>query len=134
VAVPIFEPVIQAVWANAAPKTSLAPPSPEAKRLLSCKAMDLESGELVGRGGGITECFRVDAKGKIINTQNTLMARGKDQDDEERPRRRARSNDNDERTRARAAPREYWQDSSQWGWQSSRQWDGGRDWGWGHRW
>jgi penicillin-binding protein 1A len=136
VAVPIFEPVIQAVWANAAPKTALAAPSPEAKRLLSCKATDPESGEIVRGGGGITECFRVDAKGKIINTQNTLMARGKDQDDEERPRRRARSNDDDERPRARAASREYWQDSSQWGWRydSSRQWEGGRDWGWGRRW
>ena len=149
VAVPIFEPVIQAVWANVAPRTALAPPSPEAKRLLSCKATDLESGETVGRGGGgITECFRVDAKGKIINTQNALMARGKDQDDDERPRRRARSNDDDQRPRARAAPREYWQDSSQWGWRydSGGQWQGGwrydsgrqgqaiRGWGWGSRW
>ena len=35
VAVPIFEPIIQAVWANVAPKTALAPPSPEAKRQLT---------------------------------------------------------------------------------------------------
>ena len=35
VAVPIFEPIIQAVWANVAPKTVLAPPSLEAKRQLS---------------------------------------------------------------------------------------------------
>ena len=42
VAVPIFEPIIQAVWANVAPKTALAPPSPEAKRHLSCKSIDLE--------------------------------------------------------------------------------------------
>jgi penicillin-binding protein 1A len=68
VAVPIFEPVIQAVWANIASKTALAPPSPEAKHQLACKSIDLESGE-VQRGGGITECFRVDAKGKIIDTQ-----------------------------------------------------------------
>ena len=54
VAVPIFEPIIQAVWANVAPKTALAPPSPEAKRQLSCKSIDLESGELQssrGKGG-----------------------------------------------------------------------------------
>jgi membrane carboxypeptidase/penicillin-binding protein len=139
VAVPIFEPVIQAVWANVTSRTALAPPSPEAKRLLSCKATDLESGETVGRGGGgITECFRVDAKGKIINTQNALMARGKGHDDEERPRRRARSHD-DESPRARAASREYWQDSSggQWqgGWyESGRQGQGVRGWGWGNRW
>ena len=36
-AVPIFEPIIQAVWANVAPKTALAPPSPEAKRHLTCE-------------------------------------------------------------------------------------------------
>ena len=36
-AVPIFEPIMQAVWAHVAPKTALAPPSPEAKRQLSCK-------------------------------------------------------------------------------------------------
>ena len=46
VAVPIFKPIIQAVWANVAPKTALAPPSPEAKRQLSCKSIDLDSGEL----------------------------------------------------------------------------------------
>jgi penicillin-binding protein 1A len=74
VAVPIFEPVIQAVWANIASKTALAPPSPEAKHQLACKSIDLESGE-VQRGGGITECFRVDAKGKIIDTQYRLISR-----------------------------------------------------------
>ena len=41
-AVPIFAPVIQAVWANVTPKTALAPPSPEAKKMLSCKSIDLE--------------------------------------------------------------------------------------------
>ena len=35
-AVPIFEPIMQAVWAHVAPKTVLAPPSAEAKRRLSC--------------------------------------------------------------------------------------------------
>ena len=65
VAVPIFEPIIQAVWANVAPKTALAPPSPEAKRQLSCKSIDLESGEApVGGGKAITECFRIDRHGQ----------------------------------------------------------------------
>ena len=45
IAVPIFEPIMQAVWAHVAPKTALAPPSPEAKRLLSCKAVDPETGK-----------------------------------------------------------------------------------------
>ena len=43
-AVPIFEPIMQAVWAHVAPKTALAPPSAEAKRQLSCKAIDVEFG------------------------------------------------------------------------------------------
>src|SRR5262249_47574667 len=51
VAVPIFEPVIQAVWANIAPRTALAGPSPEARRQLACKSIDLESGEAAGAGG-----------------------------------------------------------------------------------
>ena len=44
-AVPIFEPIMQAVWVHAAPKTALAPPSAEAKRRLSCKAIDVEFGK-----------------------------------------------------------------------------------------
>jgi membrane carboxypeptidase/penicillin-binding protein len=122
VAVPIFEPVMQAVWANVAPRTALAPPSPEAKRQLSCKATDPESGGVVARGG-IAECFRVDARGRIVDTQSALLSR--DSDDDDRPRRRARSrDDDDDRPRARAY-REYWRESPQWGrWQQ-------RDWGWG---
>jgi penicillin-binding protein 1A len=75
VAVPIFEPVIQAVWANVAPRTALAPPSPEAKRQLACKSVDLESGEAQsGRGKAFSQCFRVDRKGKIIDTEYRLMS------------------------------------------------------------
>src|SRR6201989_1362174 len=56
VAVPIFEPVIQAVWATIGSRAALAPPSPEAKRHLACKSIDLESGEMQGSGGrAITE-------------------------------------------------------------------------------
>jgi hypothetical protein len=80
--VPIFEPVIQAVWANVAPKTALAPPSPEAKRQLACRATDVESGEMIERGGpgpsgrgGITECFRIDRSGQVIDTQYNLVSR-----------------------------------------------------------
>jgi penicillin-binding protein 1A len=76
VAVPIFEPVIQAVWANVAPKAALAPPSPEAKRHLACKSIDLASGEMqVGGGRAITECFRIDRNGQIMDTQYQLVSR-----------------------------------------------------------
>jgi hypothetical protein len=67
--------VIQAVWANVAPKTALAPPSPEAKRQLACKSIDLESGEMqTGGGKAITECLRVDGKGKVVDTQYRLVS------------------------------------------------------------
>jgi penicillin-binding protein 1A len=79
-AVPIFEPIMQAVWAHAAPKVALAPPSPEAKRALSCRSIDLESGEAQQAGmppGGrpITECFRIDRTGRILDTQYQLVSR-----------------------------------------------------------
>lgn len=83
VAVPIFEPVIQAVWAHAAPKVALAPPSPEAKRHLACKSVDLDSGEMQGRPGEvqyrasrpITECLRIDGTGQVVDTQYQFVPR-----------------------------------------------------------
>ncbi|MET0536485.1 MAG: transglycosylase domain-containing protein [Xanthobacteraceae bacterium] len=115
VAVPIFEPVMRSVWANGFSKTALAPPSAEAKRLLSCTSVDPDSGE-AQRRGGITECFRVDGKGRIIDTQNSLISRAKasarhrDDDEGDRPVRRtsrSRDNDRDETPRVR-----QWR----WGW------------------
>jgi penicillin-binding protein 1A len=76
-AVPIFEPIMQAVWANVAPRTALAPPSPEARRQLSCRSIDLETGEAHQPGGRpITECFRIDLTGRIVDTQYRLVSRG----------------------------------------------------------
>ena len=75
VAVPIFEPVIQAAWANVAPRVALAPPSPEAKRQLACKS-ELEPGDPQRAGGrAITECYRVDRQGRMIDTQYNLVSR-----------------------------------------------------------
>ena len=45
VAVPIFEPIMQAVWKHHAPKTALRGPSPEAARQLVALPIDLHSGE-----------------------------------------------------------------------------------------
>ena len=76
VAVPIFEPVIQAVWANVVPKAALAPPSPEAKRHLTCKSVEPDSDEAQNRRGrASSECFRIDAKGKVHDTQYVLVSR-----------------------------------------------------------
>ena len=75
VAVPIFEPIIHAVWANTASKTELAPPSPEAGRQLACKPIDPEFGDIrIGRGRAFSECFRVNAKGKVLDTQYLLLS------------------------------------------------------------
>src|SRR5437016_7876258 len=76
VAVPIFEPVIQAVWANVVPKAALAPPSSEAKRHLTCKSVELDTDEAQNRRGrASSECFRIDAKGKVRDTQYVLVSR-----------------------------------------------------------
>ena len=127
VAVPIFEPIIQAVWANVAPKTALAPPSPEAKRHLSCKSIDLDSGELQNsRGKGVSECFRVDPKGKIIDTQYRLVSRESTYAKRDREDGAARANRNDV-----AAPTSYdrpyaYQDWSRDPWRATPQWDYGQ--------
>jgi penicillin-binding protein 1A len=95
VAVPIFEPVIEAVWAHVTPRTTLAPPSPEAKRHLSCRSLDRESGEVL-RSGGIGECLRLDGRGRVIDTQYKLISRARasarhyDDDDDARQRCRYR--------------------------------------------
>ena len=48
----------------------------EAKGQLACKSVDLDSGKIQsGRGNAVSECFRVDAKGKILDTQYRLLAR-----------------------------------------------------------
>jgi membrane carboxypeptidase/penicillin-binding protein len=124
VAVPIFEPVIQAVWANVAPKTAVAPPSPEAKRHLACKSINLESGELKERGRKvITECFRVDDNGKIIDTQARLVSGAsghvkRERDDADPPRRRldAGVHHHGNAREPSDGSREPWQEAPQWGW------------------
>jgi membrane peptidoglycan carboxypeptidase len=76
VAVPIFEPVIQAVWAQIAPKTALAPPSPEAKRNLVCKTIDAGNGQAQAASGrAVTECLRIDSSGQVVDTQYQLVGR-----------------------------------------------------------
>jgi penicillin-binding protein 1A len=121
VAVPIFEPVIQAVWAHAASKIALAPPSPEAKSQLACKSVDLESGETQsGRGKAFSECFRVDRKGKIIDTEYRLISQEGSHAKREASAPRSGS------ARAPSADNAWspWGAQQQWGWQS----DSGQQW------
>jgi penicillin-binding protein 1A len=61
-ALPIFQPIIEAIWAeHIVPKTLLSGPSPEAKQLLVDAPIDYMTGERVASGGFI-EHFRRDAE------------------------------------------------------------------------
>jgi penicillin-binding protein 1A len=76
VAVPVFEPIIEAAWSSATPKRALAPPSPQAKQQLSCtSASGGEPREGRGRArAAINECFRVDRSGQIVSTKYRLVS------------------------------------------------------------
>jgi penicillin-binding protein 1A len=74
VALPIFQPIIEAIWAeNVAPKAPLSGPSPEARRMLVDMPIDYVSGSRVA-GGGFIEHFRRDAEGRIADTQYQLAS------------------------------------------------------------
>jgi membrane carboxypeptidase/penicillin-binding protein len=78
VAIPIFEPIIQAVWAQYAPKTPLNPPSAEAKRDMVARPINLASGEPVAGGNNaksFVEYFRRDRRGEPYDTQFQLVSR-----------------------------------------------------------
>ncbi len=74
VAVPIFEPIVEATFANYAHKTPLNPPSPEAKSELMAMQIDLNSGSRVSERStrGFTEYFRL-RHGQVEETQYLLV-------------------------------------------------------------
>jgi membrane carboxypeptidase/penicillin-binding protein len=74
VAVPIFEPIVEATFANYAPKTPLNPPSPEAKSELVAMQIDLNSGSRLSERStkGFTEYFRT-RNGQVEETQYLLV-------------------------------------------------------------
>jgi membrane carboxypeptidase/penicillin-binding protein len=75
VALPIFQPIIEAIWAeHIAPKVPLSGPSPEARRLLVDAPIDYTTGSRVA-GGGFVEHFRRDADGRVEDTQYQLASR-----------------------------------------------------------
>ena len=77
VALPIFEPILETVWAEGiAPKAPLNGPSPEAKQHLVDLPIDYQSGRRIKGGGqAFLEHFRVEADGKVKETQNQLASR-----------------------------------------------------------
>ena len=94
VALPIFESIIKAVWAQGTPQTPLPRPSPEAARHLVALPIDVQSGQRLdgraetrfdvrGAGGGgnrisgaFMEYFRTDDSGRINDTQERMTSRG----------------------------------------------------------
>jgi membrane carboxypeptidase/penicillin-binding protein len=95
VAVPIFEPIIQAVWAYHAPRTPLRGPTPETRRHLVAQRISLQSGDPVGRDGRVdserdrngllTEYLRRDNSGRVVDTQYRLVSRDETSDVYGRP-------------------------------------------------
>jgi len=101
VALPIFQPIIQAIWAeNIAPKAPLSGPSPEAKRSLVDIPIDYMTGDRIGAGQrnagqgnqlfqgffaperpapnpaqGFIEHFRREPDGQVADTQYQLVSR-----------------------------------------------------------
>jgi penicillin-binding protein 1A len=85
-AVPIFEPIIQAVWAHHAPRTTLRGPSPETRKLVVATRVDADhddgTRDFTGAGGGrrgtpgtLVEYLRRDARGQPLDTQYQLVSR-----------------------------------------------------------
>jgi membrane carboxypeptidase/penicillin-binding protein len=77
VAIPIFEPIIEAAWAQGMPKTVLNGPSPEARRELVAVGTDFATGDPLepGSARGFTEYFRRDSSGQYYDTQQRLVSR-----------------------------------------------------------
>jgi membrane carboxypeptidase/penicillin-binding protein len=74
VAIPIWLPIMNAVWANYAPQQALRGPSPEAQKFLVTRSIDPRTGEQAGRGGFI-EYYRADASGQIADSPRRLTSR-----------------------------------------------------------
>jgi penicillin-binding protein 1A len=111
VALPIFEPILQAIWAEGiAPNAPLDGPSAEAKRYLVDLSIDYGSGQRTGHTRGFVEHFRLGPDGKMRDTQDQIIARNSSESHEVRVKRRRR-NDENYQAFARGDPQ-----SNGWGW------------------
>src|SRR5215467_7474376 len=76
VALPIFEPIIEAIWAKQiAPKTVLKGPSAEAESHLVDLPINYDSGDRVKARHSFIEHFRREPEGKLADTQYQLVSR-----------------------------------------------------------
>jgi penicillin-binding protein 1A len=108
VALPIFEPIIESVWAHKiAPKAPLNGPSPEAQKQIVDAAIDYSSGDRLRGKGSFVEHFRRGADNEIHDTQYKVVSgHGSDKSDKEEPRRLARKTGGQQQADGRpAAPK-----------------------------
>jgi penicillin-binding protein 1A len=73
VAVPIFEPIIQAVWQHHAPRTVLRGPTPETRKLVVVQRAEVEPDSDSDRRGSLVEYLRRDASGRVLDTRYRLV-------------------------------------------------------------
>jgi membrane carboxypeptidase/penicillin-binding protein len=80
VALPIFDSIMRAVWADYAPQVALPGPSPEANRRLIALPIDVRSGARIETRGrsAFLEYFRLDESGRLDETQYRLVSRGRE--------------------------------------------------------
>jgi membrane carboxypeptidase/penicillin-binding protein len=75
VALPIFEPIMQAVWSHHSPKSELKPPSPEARRHLVGVHGEKKTSRSGSKTAMLPEYVRRDQKGRALNAQYRLVTR-----------------------------------------------------------
>jgi penicillin-binding protein 1A len=80
VALPIFDSIIQSVWAQYTPRTPLVGPSREASRRLIALPIDVHSGERIETRSrnAFMEYFRLDDDGRFNETRYRLVSRRHD--------------------------------------------------------
>jgi len=78
VAIPIFQPIMEAVWRDYAPRKPLAPPSLVAARQMAAVPTEYYSGRVVppGTPNAITEYMRIDSSGQVADTHNAIVSEG----------------------------------------------------------
>jgi penicillin-binding protein 1A len=77
VAIPIFEPIMQAVWAKYAPKKALSGPSEVAGRQMAAVPINLYSGDVLPprSANAFTEYLRKEPSGELADTQYQYVSR-----------------------------------------------------------
>ena len=105
VAVPIFAPIMEAVWQDYAPRTALRAPRDAAAQLSAASDPEHKSGNKSGKKSfEIVEYLRKDAKGKVSDKRYALVSQSSQQ----------------------ARPRENFQDSFAWRYNHDHE----RSWNW----